>query len=76
MKTQDFLSPAGSRIVPSTTRRSRARSAVEVGGVGVRCVGVLTLLRSYVEGYWEDVLGAFQAAAVLEFRRSKKEGPR
>jgi DNA-binding transcriptional ArsR family regulator len=36
----------------------------------------LTLLRSYVEGYWEDVLGAFQAAAVLEFRRSKKEGPR
>lgn len=32
----------------------------------------LTQLRSYVEGYWEDVLGAFQAAAVREMRRSKE----
>jgi DNA-binding transcriptional ArsR family regulator len=33
----------------------------------------LTQLRSYVESYWEDVLGAFQAAAVRDFRKSKKE---
>ena len=36
----------------------------------------LTQLRSYVEGYWEDVLGAFQAAAVREIRKSRKERPR
>jgi DNA-binding transcriptional ArsR family regulator len=36
----------------------------------------LTQLRSYVESYWEDVLGAFQAAAVREFRKTKKETPR
>lgn len=35
----------------------------------------LTQLRSYVEGYWEDVLGAFQAVAVREMRKSK-ERPR
>lgn len=26
----------------------------------------LTLLRSYVEGYWDDVLAAFQSAAIAE----------
>ena len=31
----------------------------------------LTMLRSYVESFWDDVLGAFQAAAVKE---SKKKG--
>jgi DNA-binding transcriptional ArsR family regulator len=31
----------------------------------------LGLLRTYVEGFWDDVLGAFQAAAVKE---SKKGG--
>lgn len=31
----------------------------------------LTLLRTYVESFWDDVLGAFQAAAVKE---SKKKG--
>ena len=31
----------------------------------------LTLLRNYVESFWDDVLGAFQAAAV---RDSKKKG--
>ena len=31
----------------------------------------LTLLRTYVEGFWGDVLGAFQAAALSE---SKKKG--
>jgi DNA-binding transcriptional ArsR family regulator len=31
----------------------------------------LTLLRGYVEGFWGDVLGAFQAAAVRESRKGK-----
>lgn len=31
----------------------------------------LTVLRTYVESFWDDVLGAFQAAAVVE---SKKKG--
>jgi DNA-binding transcriptional ArsR family regulator len=31
----------------------------------------LTLLRTYVESFWDDVLGAFQAAAVKE---SKNKG--
>jgi DNA-binding transcriptional ArsR family regulator len=32
----------------------------------------LVALRSYVEGFWDDVLGAFQAAAVREAERKKK----
>jgi DNA-binding transcriptional ArsR family regulator len=36
----------------------------------------LTQLRSYVEGYWEDVLGAFQAAAVREMRKGRKDRAR
>ena len=32
----------------------------------------LTVLRTYVEGFWEDVLGAFQAAAVSESRKRRK----
>ena len=34
----------------------------------------LTLLRNYLEGFWEDVLGAFQAAAVRESRKLRKRG--
>ena len=33
----------------------------------------LTLLRTYVEGFWGDVLGAFQAAAIEESRRSARK---
>ncbi len=34
----------------------------------------LTLLRTYVEGFWGDVLGAFQAAAIEESRlHARKE---
>ncbi len=29
----------------------------------------LTLLRTYVEGFWDDVLGAFQAAAIQEAKK-------
>lgn len=32
----------------------------------------LTILRAYLDGFWDDVLGAFQAAAMRESRRSKK----
>jgi DNA-binding transcriptional ArsR family regulator len=34
----------------------------------------LTLLRTYVESYWGDVLGAFQAAAVRESRKKETRG--
>ena len=30
----------------------------------------LTLLRTYVEGFWDDVLGAFQAAAIEASREN------
>lgn len=34
----------------------------------------LAVLRSYVEGFWDDVLGSFLAAAVAEARkRAKRE---
>ena len=32
----------------------------------------LIALRNYVEGFWTDVLGAFQAAAVTEAQARKK----
>src|SRR5215470_7179926 len=32
----------------------------------------LTLLRNYLEGFWEDVLGAFQAAAEKESASARK----
>jgi len=32
----------------------------------------LALLRAYVEGFWGDVLGAFQAAAIEEARRPRR----
>ena len=32
----------------------------------------LLVLRNYVEGFWEDVLGAFQAAAVRESGKTRK----
>ena len=38
----------------------------------------LAILRTYVEGFWDEVLGAFQAAAVEESRRGAgpAKGPR
>ncbi|WP_437289582.1 ArsR/SmtB family transcription factor [Sorangium sp. So ce406] len=35
-------------------------------------LGGLTALRSYIEGFWDDVLGAFQAAAVEEAERKRR----
>jgi DNA-binding transcriptional ArsR family regulator len=35
----------------------------------------LTALRTYVEGFWDEVLGAFQAAAVKESRKKAKRAP-
>ena len=32
----------------------------------------LTILRAYLDGFWDDVLGAFQAAVMREPRRSKR----
>jgi len=32
----------------------------------------LTLLRNYLEGFWEDVLGAFQAAAERESANARR----
>jgi DNA-binding transcriptional ArsR family regulator len=34
----------------------------------------LTLLRAYVEGFWDDVLGAFQAAAIEASRGKGRSG--
>ena len=33
----------------------------------------LTILRTYLDGFWDDVLGAFQAAAIRESRGSRKK---
>ena len=33
----------------------------------------LTLLRGYVESFWDDVLGSFQAAAVLESKKRSED---
>lgn len=36
----------------------------------------LALLRTYVEGYWDDVLGAFQAAAIRESTKTERGSAR
>lgn len=36
-------------------------------------LGGLVALRSYVEGFWEGVLGAFQAAAVEESKKRARK---
>lgn len=35
----------------------------------------LSVLRNYVEGFWDDVLGAFQAAAVEELKKNEESAP-
>ena len=32
----------------------------------------LTVLRAYLDGFWDEVLGAFQAAAIRESRKAKR----
>ncbi len=34
----------------------------------------LVALRAYVEGFWDDVLGAFQRAAIAEAKKKKSRG--
>ncbi len=36
----------------------------------------LSELRSYVDGFWDEVLGAFQSAAIAESARRERRGPK
>jgi DNA-binding transcriptional ArsR family regulator len=36
----------------------------------------MAILRSYVEGFWDEVLGEFQAAAIAEAQQGSKQGRR
>jgi DNA-binding transcriptional ArsR family regulator len=48
--------------------RSQRRGRENFYGVEVRG---LIALRNYIEGFWTDVLGAFQAAAIAEAKAQK-----